>query len=748
LLINSQFITSINSFYSSFKTSVNKTYLKNSIIDELAIKFIKKQAKIEQKYGNMNINNRRNLNEFKKTTEIFLKKNYYFFAQNFLINYIIYQPDNIFNKYISEIYKSLQTTIESLMNDRNDKYSILIRKHLENCFKKKLKSFSNKNDIKINIDFNEQEDNIIFSENIPIFSQQDTLATYSAINDNFEIPYQNTNYFSFNKEIISELEIKRKIITYNNWFTFNKKNKKFLNEETVKKIEKFIEKINYQQSDFDNNYNDETFILFQNEIKKDLINVLSANAPKFLKEIYLKYENNIILKILENDEIEKIIKNEDIQSLFKNLIFKHFSENTKTEKLIKLNKISIILTGKSGVGKSTLINCLLKDKKAKEGDFKVITLATQSYQSDKIPFLNLIDTRGYELNQKYDPQKIKEEIIKNIKLNKERKDHNEHIQCIWFCLNGNSIDESEIKTLNDLKNNEFNIPLVVIFTKAQIKNVVEKMEKEINEKFPDLNFVPVLGRRTEVMKEFGLDDLIKKTIKAINSKDKNGIFDSVFKVYKEKEENNLKTTLLEIQTDIINKLTEEYITDYTSYLNEYDLEQYIYRLIEKSIMGFSFQNDITENTLNLDENTKNDIKNQIENLIKMYTEISEKYINQLLNNKSLDYLDLQVNVERFYNSSITPELKRNRKDFQRLISTSLRENYYFIAQKYSFYRLIHDLLIILTEQFKNNIFKKMQNFLEEDEEIKEYCRNISIKIFEDFEEDIDKYKNNNGKIYS
>lgn len=42
----------------------------------------------------------------------------------------------------------------------------------------------------------------------------------------------------------------------------------------------------------------------------------------------------------------------------------------------------------------------------------------------------------------------------------------------------------------------------------------------------------------------------------------------------------------------------------------------------------------------------------------------------------------------------------------------------------------------------------MQNFLEEDKEIKEYCRNISIKIFEDFKEDIDKYKQNNGKIYS
>ena len=165
-------------------------------------------------------------------------------------------------------------------------------------------------------------------------------------------------------------------------------------------------------------------------------------------------------------------------------------------------------------------------------------------------------------------------------------------------------------------------------------------------------------------------------------------------------------------------------------------------------MGFSSKKDITQNSLTLYENIKNNIKNQIKNLIKIYYEISKNYINQLLNNKSLEYLDLQVNIERFNNSSIIPELKRNRNDFQKLISKSLKQNYYFIAQKYSFYRLIHDLLILLTDQLKNNIFKKMQNFLEEDEEMKEYYKNIAIKILEDFEEDIEKYKINNGKIDS
>ena len=66
-----------------------------------------------------------------------------------------------------------------------------------------------------------------------------------------------------------------------------------------------MESINFQQSDFEFNYNDKTFIFFQNEIKKDLINNLSANIPKFIKEISSKYENNIFLKKFENKDIKK-----------------------------------------------------------------------------------------------------------------------------------------------------------------------------------------------------------------------------------------------------------------------------------------------------------------------------------------------------------------------------------------------------------------------------------------------------------
>ena len=67
-----------------------------------------------------------------------------------------------------------------------------------------------------------------------------------------------------------------------------------------------------------------------------------------------------------------IIKNENIESYYKKEIHKDLLENLKKDDLIKIKTISIIVVGKAGVGKSTLINCLLKDNKAEEGIYNVL----------------------------------------------------------------------------------------------------------------------------------------------------------------------------------------------------------------------------------------------------------------------------------------------------------------------------------------------------------------------------------------
>lgn len=69
-----------------------------------------------------------------------------------------------------------------------------------------------------------------------------------------------------------------------------------------------------------------------------------------------------------------------------------------------------------------------------------------------------------------------------------------------------------------------------------------------------------------------------------------------------------------------------------------------------------------------------------------------------------------------------------------------------MAQKYLVYRFIKDLFEDLSEKMAEIIYKKMTDYLNSYEIIK-YYKMIYMKVIEDFEKEIDKYKNKNGKIY-
>jgi predicted GTPase len=61
--------------------------------------------------------------------------------------------------------------------------------------------------------------------------------------------------------------------------------------------------------------------------------------------------------------VSQIISNENGNEIYKNKIKKQISKIKEDEKSISINHLTILLTGKSGTGKSTLINVLLKLKK-------------------------------------------------------------------------------------------------------------------------------------------------------------------------------------------------------------------------------------------------------------------------------------------------------------------------------------------------------------------------------------------------
>ena len=334
-------------------------------------------------------------------------------------------------------------------------------------------------------------------------------------------------------------------------------------------------------------------------------------------------------------------------------------------------------------------------------------------------------------------------LISNKKEN-ENNNFNKHYHCIWYCVNANELDSSEISALGKLINNTHKIPLIVVFTHALIKSDIDNMRKQIKSFFPDLKFIDVLARDAAGVKKYGLNDLFKLTIDSIKSKDDNEIFDSVKNEYRIKEEEMIKFIISDDEINIINKLVDEFINNYNSIQNEKKFEKYIFNLIEKLIMAFSHKQEVSQYTKVLIHGT------QIINCIKSYNsfhyQLVQKYLNKILENKSLKYLDIQVKIEKDRNISILPENKRNREDFKRLISQFIKDNFFYVAQKYFIYRLIKDSLETLSQKLGQKISQKIVTFLSSYEAVDGY-KKIYLKVFDDFEKSLNKYRNAKGNIF-
>ena len=119
--------------------------------------------------------------------------------------------------------------------------------------------------------------------------------------------------------------------------------------------------------------------------------------------------------------------------------------NEINKKIKNLKNLNIIVAGKTGVGKSTLINYIFREQLAETGIGKPVTQHIQRITKKDVP-LTIYDTKGLELGR--DTQKqIKAEIIDKIKEGLYAKDENKCIHCIWYCINTASdrIEEDEIE---------------------------------------------------------------------------------------------------------------------------------------------------------------------------------------------------------------------------------------------------------------------------------------------------------------
>ncbi|HLR92673.1 MAG TPA: GTPase, partial [Atopostipes sp.] len=132
-----------------------------------------------------------------------------------------------------------------------------------------------------------------------------------------------------------------------------------------------------------------------------------------------------------------------------------------TEKEIKnLAPVNILMIGKSGVGKSTLINSVFRERIADTGIGKPVTKHLQKITREDVP-ITIYDTRGLELDPTVQ-KLVKEEIYSLIE---EKKGTEEALHVAYYCIQATSsrIEDSEIQLIQEISKK---IPVILVLTQS------------------------------------------------------------------------------------------------------------------------------------------------------------------------------------------------------------------------------------------------------------------------------------------
>ena len=187
------------------------------------------------------------------------------------------------------------------------------------------------------------------------------------------------------------------------------------------------------------------------------------------------------------------------------------------DKIKNLKRLNIIVAGKTGVGKSTLINSVFRERLVETGIGKPVTDHMREINKKDLP-LTIFDTKGFELGKEVQNE-VKNEIIDLITTRLAEKDINKTIHCIWYCINtaSNRIEPEEIAWLKELttENKKTQVPIIVVLTQSFSKKKANEMRQILlDENLDIVQVVPVLADDYEiedlgVAKAYGLDILIK-----------------------------------------------------------------------------------------------------------------------------------------------------------------------------------------------------------------------------------------------
>ena len=375
------------------------------------------------------------------------------------------------------------------------------------------------------------------------------------------------------------------------------------------------------------------------EIKKNYFysirNDLQTKKEEYIKENLADYD----IRKLE-EVIKKVFKEEKFSDLI-NLRVKEFIDQMKFES--HTSYFNILVIGSTGVGKSTLINEVLKldensENSAKTGMGEPITLGEpHPYISDKVKGLRLwdsqgIDKSGYNINQ------LKNSVINLINNNAKENNPDNFIHCIWYCVSEHRFETVERDCLIELMKiyHDETLPILIPYTQCISEEAGEIMMKEIDKicmkENRKIKIIPVLAKDKKVGKKgnytilpkYGIEDLLKVSFEKIEGAVKSACFHSIREQIKNNYKNSIKQKQQKIKTAI-----KGHLNTFNTNLPLNKLKEKILKLFEIVIKILIYEEDETKI---LSENSKLNLLNFLEE----YTQICTDKLNEFMKKKVIE----------------------------------------------------------------------------------------------------------------
>ena len=130
-----------------------------------------------------------------------------------------------------------------------------------------------------------------------------------------------------------------------------------------------------------------------------------------------------------------------------------------------LGRFNVLICGKTGVGKSTLINAIFGDDVAKTGNGVPVTLRTEYFAHDRLP-LGVFDSQGFETGEAGDQilDRLAEEITKRRTL-----DIAEQVHVVWYVVRAGDrrFEDSQAHFVERLA--ALDLPVIVVLSQVAVR---------------------------------------------------------------------------------------------------------------------------------------------------------------------------------------------------------------------------------------------------------------------------------------